>query len=250
MDVEGCVAIVTGAGGGLGRVIAVRLAALGARLVVADIEAAGAERVSADIVARGGSAQPVHADIRDASGVAAILEKAEHLGGVQILVNNAGGWGDAGRHFPDASPEEWRAVLDLNLLAPMTLTQRCLAPMRRGGAGAVINIASSAGWSQEPYVSPEYGAAKAGLIRFTTALGNLQRGGNVRINCVVPGWIGLDRAFVELEAMTPAQRATMPELVPPDEVAEAVERFILDDTLSGRIAILDGSGPLRFAECG
>ena len=248
MDVEGRVAIVTGAGGGLGQVIAMRFAALRARIAVVDVEPAAANRVGAKIVAQGGCAQPVCADVCDDAGLEAILECAERLGGVQILVNNAGGWGTAGRQFPEASADEWGAVLDLNLRAPMALTQRCLVPMARAGAGAVINIASSAGWTHEPYASPEYGAAKAALIRFTTALGDLHKTSNVRANCVVPGWIGLDRAFVERAAMTPAQRATVPNLIPPEDVAATVERFVFDDTLSGQIAILDGSAPLRFAD--
>lgn len=74
-------------------------------------------------------------------------------GGPHILVNNAGGWGTAGRRFPEASPAEWSAVLDLNLRAPMTLTQRFLAPMTDAGAGAVVNIASSAGRGNGPYAS-------------------------------------------------------------------------------------------------
>jgi NAD(P)-dependent dehydrogenase (short-subunit alcohol dehydrogenase family) len=248
MDVEGRVAVVTGAGSGLGEVIALRFAALGARITVVDIDLAAADRVSAKIVAEGGRAQPVSADVCDDTGLEAILDDAERLGGVQILVNNAGGWGNAERHFPAASADEWGAVLDLNLRAPMALTQRCLAPMTRAGAGAVVNIASSAGWTHEPYASPEYGAAKAGLIRFTTALGDLHKTSNVRVNCVVPGWIGLDRAYAELAAMTAAQRATMPDLIPPEEIAQTVERFVVDDTLSGQIVILDGGAPVHFAD--
>jgi NAD(P)-dependent dehydrogenase (short-subunit alcohol dehydrogenase family) len=248
MDVEGHVAIVTGAGSGLGRVIAMRFAALGATVVVVDVKLAAANRVSEEIVAEGGCAQPVCADVCDDADLEAVLECAERLGGVQILVNNAGGWGTAGRQFPAASATEWGAVLDLNLRAPMALTQRCLVPMERAGAGAVVNIASSAGWTHEPCASPEYGAAKAGLIRFTTALGDLHKTSKVRVNCIVPGWIGLDRAVEELAAMPPAQRASMPNLIPPEDIAATVERFVADDTLSGQIAILDGRAPLRLAD--
>jgi hypothetical protein len=89
---------------------------------------------------------------------------------LRILVNNAGGGGHVEPHFPMAEPEEWGATLDLNLRGAMLATQLALEQMARGGGGAIVNIASTAGLGLEPYHSPEYAAAKAGLIRFTSAL--------------------------------------------------------------------------------
>jgi NAD(P)-dependent dehydrogenase (short-subunit alcohol dehydrogenase family) len=241
MDVAGKVAVVTGAGAGMGRVIALALAGLGARVVVADVDGGGAQAVSMIIAGRGGTGRAVRADVCDDRGVEAIAGAAVNLGGgPQILVNNAGGWGGAGRRFPEATAAEWGAVLDLNLAAPMRLTQRFLAPMAQAGAGVVVNISSSAGRGDQPYASPEYGAAKAGLIRFTTSLGGLRQTMGVRVNCVVPDWIGLDRARAELAAMTPERRAAMPPLIPPRTVADAVVMFIRDDSLSGRVMVLPG----------
>jgi NAD(P)-dependent dehydrogenase (short-subunit alcohol dehydrogenase family) len=233
MDIRDRVAIVTGAASGTGKVIADHLADLGAVVVVADAAEAGPSlprRV------------PVQADLLTEAGLDAILKCAERLGGPHILVNNAGGWGTAGRNYPSATPEEWRAVLELNLLAPMALTQRCLPAMTRLGGGAVVNIASSAGRESQPYSSPEYGAAKAALIRFSTAFTD----DHVRVNCVVPGWIGLERAEAEVAAMSPEQRAELPPLIPPEEVAAAVSDLITDDSLSGRIAVLEGGVPRRL----
>jgi NAD(P)-dependent dehydrogenase (short-subunit alcohol dehydrogenase family) len=82
-------------------------------------------------------------------------------GGPHILVNNAGGGGHVGPHFPDAGPADWGATLDLKLRGRMLATQLALEPMRRGG-GAIVNIASTAGLGFAPYQSPEYGAAKPG----------------------------------------------------------------------------------------
>ena len=73
-------------------------------------------------------------------------------------------------NYPFASPLQWGSTLDLNLRAPMLATQLVLEPMRRRGGGAVINVASTGGVGLAPYESPEYGAAKAGLIRFTACM--------------------------------------------------------------------------------
>lgn len=141
----------------------------------------------------------MHADVLSTEGVDAVLQCAEELGGPHILVNNAGGWGGAGRQFPDATFDQWRRVLALNLVAPMALTQRCVPLMMRLGGGVVVNIASSAGLGHDGYGSPEYAAAKAGLIRFTSSLANLSDSHRVRVYCVVPDWIGLPRVHTELE---------------------------------------------------
>ena len=100
------------------------------------------------------------------------------------------------------------------------------------GRGVVVNVASTAGVDAAPYASPEYGAAKAGLIRFTTALA--ERDG-VRVNCVVPGWIATERAQAELAAMTPAERAAAPEPVPMDGIATAIVDLIRDESAAGRV---------------
>jgi NAD(P)-dependent dehydrogenase (short-subunit alcohol dehydrogenase family) len=107
----------------------------------------------------------------------------------------------------------------------MLATQLALAPMRRAGGGAIVNVASTAGLGSEPYQSREYGAAKAGLIRFTSALGAVD---GVRVNCIVPDWVATERVSAE-------ERATTPPLA---TVAAAVIRLIRDDTLAGRALVL------------
>ncbi len=129
---------------------------------------------------QGSSARFVQADVTSSDDIRRMVAFAEQeLGGLQILFNNAGGGGHIEPHFPpDASPDQWQATLDVNLRGAMLATQLALDPMCLGGGG-VVNIASTAGLGFGPYVSPEYGAAKAGLIRFTSSLACLRGRMNV-----------------------------------------------------------------------
>jgi NAD(P)-dependent dehydrogenase (short-subunit alcohol dehydrogenase family) len=242
------VAVVTGAGAETGRAIALRLAAGGALVVVADIDRAAAEATAAAIEEQGGTAAAIATDVTDDDDITRMIEFAGRDGGGRagphILVNNAGGWGEA--NYPQATPAQWSSTLDLNLRAAMLATQLALEPMRAAGGGVVVNIASTAGIGSEPYASPDYGAAKAGLIRFTTSLGGLREEMNVRVNCIVPDWIATDRAHGELERMTAAERTATGPLVPMADVAAAVIAFVGDDELAGRVVLLRGGRPRRF----
>jgi 3-oxoacyl-[acyl-carrier protein] reductase len=236
------VALVTGAGAETGRAIALRLAAGGAQAVVADVDEAGAKETVARIEVEGGHATAIAADVTKDDDIRRMIDFAgRDGGGPHVLVNNAGGWGRA--NYPEATAAEWSATLDLNLRGPMLATQLALEPMRRTGGGVVVNIASTAGIADDAYASPEYGAAKAGLIRFTTSLADLP---GVRVNCVVPDWIATERAHGELERMTAAERKAAGPLVPMEDVAAAVIAFVGDDALAGRVVLLRGGRPRRF----
>jgi NAD(P)-dependent dehydrogenase (short-subunit alcohol dehydrogenase family) len=240
VQLERKVAVVTGGARETGRAIALRLAAEGATAVIADRDDEhGAEAVRA-IEAAGGSARFIATDMTDDDAVRRMIEVAAP----QVLVNNAGGWGEA--NYPAATPRQWRATLDLNLRAAMLATQLALEPMRAAGGGAVVNIASTAGIADTAYASPEYGAAKAGLIRFTTSLADLRERMGVRVNCVVPDWIATARGQAELARMSTAERAESPPQVPMAEVADAVVDFVRDDRLAGRVVLLRGGEPRRF----
>ena len=237
--------MVTGGGAETGRAIALRLAAGGALVVVADIDLAAAEATVDLIEEQEGTAAAIRVDVRDDDDIRRMIEFAgRDGGGPHVLVNNAGGWGEA--NYPEATPEQWSATLELNLRAAMLATQLALEPMRAAGGGVVVNIASFAGIGSEPYASPDYGAAKAGLIRFTTSLGDLRERMNVRVNCIVPDWIATDRALGELERMTKAEKAAAGPLVPMATVAAAVVAFIGDEDLAGRVVLLRGGRPRRF----
>jgi NAD(P)-dependent dehydrogenase (short-subunit alcohol dehydrogenase family) len=233
MELTGKVAVVTGAAVGIGRALARRLGAEGCAVVVADIDAVNGAR-TAELI--GHTAAFVRVDVRSDDDLSAMVAAAvDRFGGLHILINNAGGGGHIAPHFPDAPGGEWGAKLDLNLTSAMRATQLALEPMRASGGGVVVNIASIAGVETGPYRSPEYAAAKAGLVRFTTAAGELRPG--IRMDCVVPGWIATERAEAELAAMTPAERAAAPIPVPMDEVADAVTELVRDDTAAGRVVV-------------
>jgi NAD(P)-dependent dehydrogenase (short-subunit alcohol dehydrogenase family) len=229
MDIAGRTAVVTGAGIGTGRAIALALSSEGADVVVSDVDERGGNETAAMCHGR---ARFLRADLTVENDVRHLIEACEPT----ILVNNAGGGGHIPPHFPEASPDQWGATLDLNLRAPMLATQLALAPMRRAGAGAIVNVASSAGLGSEPYQSPEYGAAKAGLIRFTSAVGAID---GVRVNCIVPDWVATER-------VTAKELASTPPPIPLATVTAAVIRLIRDDTLAGRALVLWRGEPPRL----
>jgi NAD(P)-dependent dehydrogenase (short-subunit alcohol dehydrogenase family) len=244
VDLEGKVAIVTGGASGAGATMVQRLAGEGATVVVADVDDAAGRRAIDTL----GAASFVRTDVRVDGDVEHMVGFAEERhGGVDILVNNAGGWGPTA-NYPFASPLQWGSTLDLNLRAPMLATQLVLEPMRRRGAGAVINVASTGGVGLGPYESPEYGAAKAGLIRFTACMAYAREETGVRVNCVVPDWIATDRAHRELAEMTPEQRAAEAPLVDPGELADAVVELVRDESLAGRVMVLLRGEPRRLLD--
>ena len=233
MELTGKVAVVTGAAVGIGRALARQLGAEGCAVVVADVDAANGAR-TAELI--GPTAVFVPVDVRSDGDLSAMVAAAvRRFGGLHVLINNAGGGGHVAPHFPDAPTEVWGATLELNLTSAMRATQLALEPMRNAGDGVVVNIASVAGVETGVYQSPEYAAAKAGLVRFTSAAGALP---GARVNCVVPGWIATERAAAELAAMTRAERAAAPIPVPMADVADAVVELVRDDAAAGRVVVL------------
>jgi 3-oxoacyl-[acyl-carrier protein] reductase len=226
--------VVTGGGGGLGEQIAIAAAELGRRVVVADADGDAAGRVAQQLAVPGVA---VTADLREPHDVRRVLGAATAAGPLRCWVNCAGGW-SPGAQFPDG--DAWRPTLALDLETPMLATQLCLEPMRSAGGGAVVNVSSSAALGDATYGSPEYAAAKAGLIRFTTSVAGLAGEWDVRVSCVVPHWIGLPRAYEEWRRMTPAERDASGGIVPVGEVVDAVLALVEDPESAGRVVELRG----------
>jgi 2-dehydro-3-deoxy-L-rhamnonate dehydrogenase (NAD+) len=213
-------ALVTGAGAGIGQVIATRLAAAGARVAVADINEASAQAVATRI---GGGAFAVAVDITDAEQVeAAIAKVIAATGSFEILVNNAG---IAGRAAPiwEQTDADWHRVMNLNINAPFYLCRAVLPHMRAHNYGRIVNIASIAGKEGNPNMVA-YSASKAAIIGLTKSIAKEVATEGICINAVAPAVI---RTRL-LDQLTPAQVDYMVQRIPmkrtgqPEEVAAVV----------------------------
>jgi NAD(P)-dependent dehydrogenase (short-subunit alcohol dehydrogenase family) len=231
VEVEGRVAVVTGAAAGIGRAVATALAAERAAVVLADVDTDEGRRAAEELGGRF-----VQADVLVDDDVRALIAAAEDL---EILVNNAGG--APAPNYPEAPIEHWSRILELNLRSAMVATQLALDAMVEGGA--IVNVSSMAGYGLFPHDAPEYAAAKAGLMRFTGALSPLQAERNVRVSCVCPDWVDTPAVHRSLTAMTEQEREEVPELVTAEEIAGLVLELIRDDSSGGRVVIRPADGP-------
>jgi NAD(P)-dependent dehydrogenase (short-subunit alcohol dehydrogenase family) len=184
--VAGRVAIVTGGGQGLGRAIARRLAADGARVAIAQRGSGPLERTAAEIGAAGGTALAVPTDLREPAQIAALVETVRaRLGPVEILVNNAG-FNRRAPGFAEIDLASWQEVLAGNLTAPFLLAQACLPDMRAGGWGRIVNVGAVQAWMPLEG-NAAYAAAKAGLVGLTRAMAVDLAADGVVVNAVAPG---------------------------------------------------------------
>jgi NAD(P)-dependent dehydrogenase (short-subunit alcohol dehydrogenase family) len=247
VDLEEKVALVTGAGAGIGRGAALRLAREGAAVVVSDVdEVTGVDTVR-EIRSRGGRAAFVLADVTsevDVSGMVAFAE--EEFGGLDVLVNNAGGVEEP--YFPEGDPAHWGRAIDLNLLGTMLGTHFGVRAMKKRGGGAIVNVSSMGGVGFQPYDIPEYGAAKAGVMRLTASLATLQERSGVRVNCICPGWVDTPASRRTRARMTPQERKDLvpPVLLTPEDIADAIVMFIEDESMAGRVMIWEEGTPWQL----
>jgi meso-butanediol dehydrogenase/(S,S)-butanediol dehydrogenase/diacetyl reductase len=190
---EGRVALITGAGGGIGRGIALALAEEGAALALADISEEGAEACRREIEEMGGRAIALPLDVaRGAECEAAVRGTREELGGLDILVNNAGVIGGPdfklGLPLSDITEADWDATYEVNVKGVFLLCRAALPMMQEAGWGRIVNISSRAGRRGSEAI-PHYSASKAAVINFTQALAREAAPGGVTVNAVCPGLI-------------------------------------------------------------
>lgn len=210
MRLTGRTAIVTGAGGDLGRAIAIRMAEQGARVMVNDINLKTAQETVGLVAEAGGQARAHGADVTNADQVAEMVETVvESWGGLDILVNNAGDIRDS--LLVRMTDEDWDFVLDLNLKGSFVCARAAAPHMIERKSGKIVNITSMA--YKGNIGQANYTSAKAGVVGLTHALGlELARFG-INVNCVAPGLINTPKAATlpsevidRLVAMTPMRR--------------------------------------------
>jgi 3-oxoacyl-[acyl-carrier protein] reductase len=226
-------AVVTGGAGGLGEFIVRALARQGRHVLIADRDPVAGADLLTRLHNAGGAADFLEVDASEADGIHTLIARSAELGRLRLLINNAGGW-LPGPQYPDT--DDWGRSLDLNLRMPMLATQLALPLLKDGGA--VVNVASSGGTDSGPYGSPEYGAAKAGLIRFTTAVADFANRYGVRVSCVVPHWIGLERAIAEYAQLSAVEQQQTGGLVDPKTVVDTILQLADDKGSAGRVVVV------------
>lgn len=223
------IAIVTGAGQGIGQAIARKLAVEGATVVATDVNEATAKETAAAI---GGRALGLRADVTDRDSVNAMVDQVmARFGRVDVLVNNAG-W-DKGERFVDSEPETWDRIVQINLYGVLNTSKKVLPIMAAQGGGKVVNLGSDAGRVGSSGEAV-YSAAKGGVIAFTKAMAREMARDHVNVNCVCPGptdtplfaSMGGEKLREALTRAIPFRR-----LGTPDDLANAVA-FLASDEAS------------------
>ena len=238
---DGRVALVTGASRGIGRAVALTLAARGAN-VVAAARGDHAQATVDEIRSRGGCAEMATLDVTDTASIEAVVAAAlARSGRVDILVNNAGITRD--QLVLRMKRDDWDAVLATNLTAAFTCTQAVLKPMLRQRAGRIVNITSVVGQAGNAGQA-NYAASKAGVIGFTKSLALEVASRNITVNAVAPGLIETDmtRALSEGAQDGWQNRIPLKRLGTPEDVAAAVAFLASDEAsyITGHVLAVNG----------
>ena len=229
-EFDGRVAIVTGAGRGMGRAVARRLARGGARLVINDIDGLTADHTVSELRGYGHEAIAAPGSVTSELDVRAMVDKAlVNFGEIRILINNAGILRPT--QVIDIEEEEWDLVVGVNLKGTYLCSRAVLKPMQDGGWGRIVNISSSAGKNISTVGGAHYTAAKAGILGFTRHLAKEAAPHGITVNAVCPGLIDTEMVRTTISderAGAYAESFPISRLGTPEEVAELVA-FLASD---------------------
>ena len=243
-SLAGKVAIVTGAGGGLGRAFALALAGEGARVCVADCDSRGAAETVAQLLSRGWDGMAIDVDVADEASVNKMAAAvAGRWGRIDALINNAGLYGSIARKpFFDITPAEWDAVMAVNLKGPW-LCARAVFPHMRVQGGSIVNVASATFYSGSPLWS-HYVASKGGVIGLTRALAREAGDYGIRVNAIAPGFTLTEASLrlIEDAAQYGVNRGAIKRAQQTDDLLGALLFFASasSDFVTGQTLVVDG----------
>jgi NAD(P)-dependent dehydrogenase (short-subunit alcohol dehydrogenase family) len=253
MELAGQVAIVTGAGRGIGRATALELARLGADIVVAELDTGGADKTAALVQDAGRRAAVIPTDVTRGADLAALVERTLAVfGRIDVLVNNAGIYRAAA--VLDVTEEHWDAIMTINAKAVFFASQAVLPTMIAAKRGAIVNLASMAGKVGSRTNLP-YNVSKAAVVSMTKSLALAHAADGIRVNCVCPGFVETDmwtqvaREQSALLGLTPeeftqrrAEQVPLGRMERPEDVA-AVIGFLVSPRagyMTGQALSVDG----------
>ena len=240
----GKTALITGAGRGIGRATAIRLATDGAKIAINyKGNAEAAEETKRAVEAAGSQAALIQGDVSVDAEAERVVKDALAFGGgkLDILVNNAGITRD--NLLLRMSAEDWDAVLDLNLRAAFLVTKAAMRPMMKQRGGRIVNVSSIAGVMGNAGQA-NYSAAKAGLIAFTKTVAREMASRNITANAVAPGFVPTDLTSIVPKAVQDAMLGQIPlaRFGTAEDVANAIAFLASDDAsyITGQVLVVDG----------
>jgi len=248
------VAIVTGAGQGIGRGVAERLGADGLRVVVAEVNRTTGEESASAIVNAGGTAFFQHTDVTDETSVAALIDATlARYGRIDVLVNNVGG--SVNIPISEITASKWREIVDVNLTGTFLCAQRARPYLRQQPNASIVNVASLHAFHTVPGMAA-YAAAKGGILSLTRSLA-LEYAPTVRVNVIIPGLIETEAWFQAVQDVEKARKHRLGfhplgRLGKPEDVAGVVAFLTGPDAafLTGVALPVDGGMTLQLYRSG
>jgi 3-oxoacyl-[acyl-carrier protein] reductase len=246
-SLAGVVAVVTGAGHGLGRAYAVGLAERGASVVVADLDAEAAATVAGEITAAGGRACAVHVDVADESMVAAMAEAAvREFGRIDVLVNNAAIFltiGMARVPFDEITVADWDRMMAVNVRGTWLACRAVVPRMREQGYGKIINVSSDTALKGSP-MRVHYVASKSAILGFTRTLAAELASDGIRVNAVAPGIVLSEPDPTPERQAKAVASQLLPDALVSDDLVGTVAFLAspASDPITGQILAVNGGG--------